>query len=64
MKGMIHSSQLVRINSLVPGEPDLYGNAGGLLSAVRIIGHEEETRDTRFRVGLVSRVLLTPPALY
>ncbi len=51
---MVHSSQIVRVNSLVPGEPDFYENAGRLLSAVRIIGHEKETRDDLFRVDRVS----------
>lgn len=46
---MIHSSHLVRVNSLVPGEPDCYENAHRLLSAVRIIGNEDVTRDERFR---------------
>ena len=46
---MIHSSQLVRINSLIYGEIDYYENAHRLLSAVRIIGHENESRDTRFK---------------
>ncbi len=50
---MVHSSQIVRVNSLVPGEPDFYENAGRLLSAVRIIGHEKETRDDLFRVDRV-----------
>lgn len=36
---MIHSSQLVRINSLIEGEADYYENAHRLLSATRIIGH-------------------------
>lgn len=47
---MIHASHLVRVNSLVPGEADYYENAHRLLSAVRIIGHEDETRDERFKV--------------
>ena len=51
---MVHSSQIVRVNSLVPGELDFYENAGRLLSAVRIIGHEKETRDDRFMVDRVS----------
>lgn len=46
---MIHSSHLVRVNSLVPGEADYYENARRLLSAVRIIGHENDTRDERFK---------------
>ena len=34
---IIHASQLVRINSLVPGEPDYYGR--NILHVRRIIGH-------------------------
>lgn len=47
---MVHSSHLVRVNSLVPGEPDCYENAHRLLSAVRIEGYGDVTRDGRFRV--------------
>ncbi len=41
---MIHSSHLVRINSLTPGEDDYYENAHRLLSAVRILGYEGLSR--------------------
>ena len=34
---IIHASQLVRINSLIPGEPDYYGR--NILHIRRIIGH-------------------------
>ena len=34
---MIHSSQVVRINSLVPGEPDYYENSWRLVRARRIL---------------------------
>ncbi len=51
---MIHSSHLVRVNSLVPGEADCYENAHRLLSAVRIIGHETQTRDGRFKAERLS----------
>ena len=51
---MIHSSHLVRVNSLVPGEADYYENAHRLLSAVRIIGHENESRDRRFKAERIS----------
>lgn len=51
---MIHASQVVRINSLVPTEADCYENAHRLLCAVRITGHENETRDDRFRADRVS----------
>ncbi len=51
---MIHSSHLVRVNSLVPGEADYYENARRLLSAVRIIGHEDESRDGRFKAERTS----------
>ena len=34
---IIHASQLVRINSLIPGEPDYYGR--NILHVRRIIGH-------------------------
>lgn len=51
---MVHSSQIVRVSSLVPGEPDFYENAGRLLSAVRIIGYEKDTRDDLFKTGRVS----------
>lgn len=37
---IIHASQLVRINSLVPGEPDYYGR--NILHVRRIIGHLAE----------------------
>lgn len=37
---IIHASQLVRINSLVPGEPDYYGR--NILHIRRIIGHLSE----------------------
>lgn len=50
---MIHSSHLVRVNSLFPKEADCYENAHKLLSAVRIIGHEDETRDERFAVDRI-----------
>ena len=33
---IIHSSHLVRINSLIPGEPDYYENAHRLLGAIRL----------------------------
>lgn len=33
---MIHSSQMVRINSLIPGEPDYYENSHRLVGAVRL----------------------------
>ena len=46
---MVHSSHLVRVNSLVQGEPDCYENAHRLLGAVRIIGHEDLSRDPRFK---------------
>lgn len=46
---MVHSSHLVRVNSLVPGEPDCYENAHRLLSAVRIIGYGDISRDGRFK---------------
>lgn len=46
---MVHSSHLVRVNSLVKGEPDCYENAHKLLGAVRIIGNEDISRDPRFR---------------
>lgn len=46
---MVHSSHLVRVNSLVPGEPDCYENAHRLLSAVRIEGCEDVSRDGRFK---------------
>ncbi len=39
---MIHSSQLVRINSLIPGSEDYYENSARLIAACRIIGHEDE----------------------
>ena len=51
---MIHSSHLVRVNSLVPGEADYYENAHRLLSAVRIIGHEDESRDGCFKAERLS----------
>lgn len=35
---MIHSSQIVRINSLIPGEPDYYENSYRLIRARRILG--------------------------
>ena len=37
---IIHASQLVRINSLVPGEPDYYGR--NILHVRRILGHLSE----------------------
>lgn len=37
---IIHASQLVRTNSLVPGEPDYYGR--GILHIRRILGHLSE----------------------
>ena len=37
---IIHASQLVRINSLVPGEPDYYGR--NILHVRRILGHLTE----------------------
>ena len=36
---IIHSSHEVRINSLLPGQPDTYNNAERLIRACRIIGH-------------------------
>jgi cell wall-associated NlpC family hydrolase len=33
---IIHASHLVRINSLIPGEPDYYENAHRLLGAIRL----------------------------
>lgn len=50
---MIHSSHLVRVNSLSPEDADCYENAHKLLSAVRIVGHEDETRDERFAVDRI-----------
>lgn len=50
---MVHSSHLVRVNSLYPSEKDYYENAHRLLSAVRIIGHEDETLDARYAVDRV-----------
>ena len=41
---MIHSSHLVRINSLYPDADDCYENAHRLLGAVRILGYENLTR--------------------
>ena len=43
---IIHASQLVRINSLIPGEPDYYGR--NILHIRRIIGHIGEGSD-KFR---------------
>jgi cell wall-associated NlpC family hydrolase len=37
---IIHSSQLVRINSLIPGEKDYYGR--NILHVRRILGHLDE----------------------
>ena len=37
----IHASRLVRINSLIPGTPDYYENAGRMIKARRIIGSGE-----------------------
>lgn len=39
---MIHSSHLVRINSLSPGAPDYYENSWKLIGACRVIGNENE----------------------
>lgn len=39
---MIHSSHLVRVNSLLPSAPDYYENAWKLIGACRIIGHEHK----------------------
>lgn len=50
---MIHSSHLVRVNSLFPEDADYYENAHKLLSAVRIVGHEDETMDERFAVDRI-----------
>lgn len=50
---MIHSSHLVRVNSLSPEDADCYENAHKLLSAVRIVGHEDETMDERFAVDRI-----------
>ncbi len=41
---MIHSSHLVRINSLYPDADDCYENAHRLLGAVRILGYENLSR--------------------
>ena len=41
---MIHSSHLVRINSLYPDADNCYENAHRLLGAVRILGYENLTR--------------------
>lgn len=38
---IIHSSHTVRINSLIPGDPDYYENAHRLIRARRIIGNED-----------------------
>ena len=50
---MIHSSHLVRVNSLFSEDADCYENAHKLLSAVRIVGYEDETRDERFAVDRI-----------
>lgn len=38
---MIHSSQIVRINSLIPSDPDYYDNSFRLLKACRIIPQKD-----------------------
>lgn len=37
----IHASRLVRINSLIPGEPDFYDLSGKMIKARRIVGSGE-----------------------
>ena len=39
---IIHSSNIVRINSMIPGENDYYTGAKRLLKARRIIGTADE----------------------
>ena len=39
---IIHSSNIVRINSLIPGEKDYYAGAKRLLKARRIIGAADQ----------------------
>lgn len=44
---IIHSSQLVRINSLREGDPDYYEGAGRLLQVRRIIGTEDKDKGVK-----------------
>ena len=43
----IHASRYVRINSLIPGEPDFHEISGRLIRARRVIGHEGTPGITR-----------------